>query len=111
MSEVLVTNAAATGAVTIDITTGAVFAHTLTGNVTYTFTGSSTGAQYSFELWVTQDSTGGRSITWPAGVVWAQGDLPVMSTQPGALDVLGFETIDGGTTWIGYLGGSNFSAA
>jgi hypothetical protein len=99
-----------TGAVTLDLSTGNVVSVTLTGTVTLTlptFTG--TAMARSFGFYVKQDGTGSRTITWPASVKWAGGTAPTLSTGANALDILVFETIDGGTNWYGSLVGTNFS--
>jgi hypothetical protein len=98
-----------TGAATVNLTNGNVFSATLTGDTTFTFSGATASAACSFGLYVAQDGTGSRIATWPASVKWAGGTAPTLSTAASALDILVFETIDGGTTWYGSLVGANFS--
>jgi hypothetical protein len=107
--ETVATNSSATGAVTLNLTNGNVFSLTLTGNVTLTFSGASAGKACSFAVYLKQDSTGSRTITWPSGVKWSGAVAPVLSTAANALDVVVFESLDGGTTWYGSLVGTAFA--
>ena len=107
--ETIATNSTATGAVTLDLTNGNVFTVTLTGDVTFTFNGATTGKACSFGLYLTQDATGSHAVTWPTGVKWSGGTAPTLTTTLNATDVLVFESLNGGTTWYGSLVGANFS--
>lgn len=98
----------ATGATTLNLTNGNVFDTTLTGNATFTFSGATNGKACSFSLYLHQDATGNRTVTWPASVKWS-GGVPTLTTTPSAVDILVFETLNGGTTWYGSLVGTNFS--
>jgi len=92
-------------AATIDLQDGDNFTHTLTENVTYTFSNpASSGKASAFTLKVVQDSTA-RTITWPASVDWAGGTAPTISTDSGAVDYFVFITTDGGTTYYGFTAG------
>lgn len=92
----------------IDLANGNVVSATLAGNTTFTFTGATASTACSFGLYLTQDATGSRTVTWPASVKWS-GGAPTLSTAANAVDILVFETINGGTTWYGSLVGTNFS--
>jgi hypothetical protein len=90
------------GAATINLRDGNVFEHDLTENVTYTFSNpASSGRASAFILKVIQDSTA-RSITWPNSVDWAAATAPTITTTNNGVDVFGFLTIDGGTTYYGF---------
>lgn len=106
--ETVVTNATATGATTLNLANGNVFNLTLTGNVTFTFSGATSGKACAFSVYIKQDGTGSRTVTWPT-VKWAGGVAPTLTTTANAIDVLVFESLDGGTTWFGSLVGANFS--
>ncbi len=106
--ETVVTNATATGATTLNLANGNVFNLTLTGNVTFTFSGATSGKACAFSVYIKQDGTGSRTVTWPT-VKWAGGSAPTLTTSANAIDVLVFESLDGGTTWFGSLVGANFS--
>ncbi len=93
----------------INLANGNVVSATLTGNTTFTFSGATASTACSFGLYLTQDGTGSRTVTWPASVKWAGGTAPTLSTGASDIDILVFETINGGTTWFGSLVGTNFS--
>jgi hypothetical protein len=96
-------------AATLNMRDGANFSHTLTENVTYTFSNpAGAGKTSSFSLKVTQDSTD-RTITWPAAVKWAGGNYPVLSSGSGKIDIFVFITYDGGTNWYGVIAGQDMS--
>lgn len=97
------------GAATINCEAANVFLHTLTENVTYTFSNPPTsGTAYGFTLKLVQDSTA-RTVTWPASVDWAGGTAPTISTGSGEVDVFAFFTHDGGTNWYGFTAGQVLS--
>lgn len=58
------------------------------------------GPGANFELVITQDATGSRVPTWPAGTKWAAATAPTLSTGANKVDVLAFQSYDG-TTWVG----------
>jgi hypothetical protein len=58
------------------------------------------GPGANFLLVLTQDGTGSRVPTWPAGTKWAAATAPTLSTGAGKVDALAFESFDG-TTWAG----------
>lgn len=103
-----VSTANATGATTLNLANGNVFNMTLTGNTTFTFSGATNGKACAFSLYLKQDATGGRTVTWPASVKWS-GGAPTLTTAANSIDILVFETLNGGTTWFGSLVGTNFS--
>ena len=68
---------------------------TLTGNIAITFSNPpGTGNQIEWEIEITQDGTGGHTITsWPASVV----TTPTIDTTEGATTIIVLRTNDGGT--------------
>ena len=112
----LVSTANATGTTTLNLANGNVFNMTLTGNTTFVFSGATNGQACSFCLYLKQDGTGNRTVTWPSGTGtlaspkarWS-GGAPVLTLTANAVDVLVFDTIDGGANWYGSLVGTNFS--
>lgn len=94
----------------VNLANGNVYNITLTNNCTITFTNPpATGKAGSVTLIIAQDGNGSRTITWPASVKWANGSVPTLSTSANAVDIIQFLTIDGGTTWRGFLAGTSFS--
>lgn len=66
------------------------------------------GRLYNLTLFVTQDATGSRTITWPASVKWSGGTIPTLTTAANKIDVIVLTTYDNGATWLGFVGGQNF---
>ena len=96
-------------AATLNLRDGTVFTHTLSENVTYTFSNpAASGYASGFTLKVTQDSSA-RTITWPGSVDWAAGTAPTLSTGSGDVDVFVFLTVDGGTIYYGFTAGQDLS--
>lgn len=61
---------------------------TLTANCTLTFTAPRGAATVILRL--LQDSTGSRTVSWPASVKWPGGAAPTLSTAAGAIDIVSF---------------------
>lgn len=74
---------------------------TLTANCTLTFPAAAPGK--SFTLVLVQDSTGSRTVTWPATVKWPGGTAPTLSTGAGKVDYLSF--VCSATAWDGFVSG------
>ena len=92
-------------AATINLRDGDNFTHTLSENVTYTFSNpAASGRVSAFTLKVIQDSSA-RTITWPSSVDWAAATAPTLSTGSGNVDVFVFVTYDGGTNYYGFTAG------
>jgi len=104
-----VVSANSTASTSINLANGNVFNITLSvATTTFTFTGATNGKACSFSLYLRQDATGNRVVAWPASVKWS-GGAPTLTTTASSVDILVFESIDGGTTWFGSLVGTNFS--
>ena len=101
--EILSTNATAGATPSINLANGNVHNVTLTANATFTFTGATSGVACSFSLFLRQDATGSRTVTWPSSVKWPGGVAPTLSTAANKVDLLVFTTLEGGTTWYGGL--------
>ena len=81
----------------IDCSAGNYFIKTATGALTWTVTNVPASRAYSFILELTNGGTGTQ--TWFSGIKWPGGTAPTLTTS--GVDVLGFITDDGGTTWRG----------
>lgn len=102
----MTTIASAAGTVNLDPTSTGVFSVTQTGNTTFTFSTATfltAGFACSFTLYLYMDATGGWTTAWPGTVTWVGGIIPALTTSTGALNLLLFETVNGGTTWYGSL--------
>lgn len=98
-----------TGSVTVTLADAPVQKLTLTGNVTLTLSGSASSIACDLTLYLFQDSTGSRTITWPASVKWPSGVAPSLSTAASKVDIIVLETIDNGTTWYANLAGKSYA--
>ena len=94
-------------AATLNLRDGDNFTHTLTENVTYTFSNpASSGKASAFTLKVVQDSgASGYTITWPSSVDWAAATAPTLTATASAVDYFVFITTDGGTNYYGFVAG------
>ena len=90
---------AAIAASAIDVNSGNYFTKTISGATTFTANASSSGNVSSFILELT--NAGSAAITWFSGVKWAGGTAPTLTSS--GVDILGFYTHDGGTTWRGLV--------
>ena len=105
IAEDSVTITSSSAAATLDMRLGTSFLHDLTENVTYTFSNpAASGNSSIFTLKIIQDSTA-RAITWPSSVDWPAATAPTLTATNNGVDMFVFQTIDGGTTWYGFVAG------
>jgi hypothetical protein len=84
----------------VDLSAGSFFTKTIAGITTFTVSNvPASGFSGSIVLELTNG--GAFAVTWWAGVKWASGVAPSLTIA--GLDVLGFYTLDGGTTWRGLV--------
>lgn len=84
----------------IDLSLGNFFTKTISGATTLTRSNvPATGQAVSFILELTKG--GSATITWFSGVKWAGGTAPTLTSA--GVDILGFYSHDGGTTWRGMM--------
>lgn len=104
------TPSSASGTLVLDISTANAFSVLLTENIT-TLTLSNPHATMSTSIVIKwkQESGSPRSIIYPASVKWAGGTSHAMSVTLDAEDVVELFTVDGGTTWYGFLSGQVMS--
>jgi hypothetical protein len=98
-----------TATTTLDCSLYNAFVVTLAASIT-TLTLSNvpaSGNVYTLTLFIVQGA-GPYTITWPAAVKWPGASAPTLTTTNGKIDVITLVTYDGGTTWLGFLGGQNF---
>lgn len=91
----------ASGVVNIDLSLGKDFTLALTANVTsITFSGlAGAGFVSEFELQITQDATGGRTLVLPEAFKALGGSDTAIASAASAVTVLSAKTFDNGTTW------------
>jgi len=105
ITEDSVTITSSSAAATLNMRLGTSFLHDLTENVTYTFSNpAASGNSSIFTLKIIQDSTA-RAITWPSSVDWPAATAPTLTATNNGVDMFVFQTIDGGTTWYGFVAG------
>ena len=98
----------------IDLSTAQVFRTKLTVtctglNVTNTPDNGNANA-VGFSLLFVGDGTA-RTMTWNIGSTaasWAGGTAPTYTSTANKIDVFSFLSRDGGSTWLGFVGGQNF---
>jgi len=78
-------SSAITGAHTIDLSGNSVINRTLTGNVTLDYSGATTG---TYIIVLTQDATGGRTVSWTASKWQAEGGSVTIDTASNGRTVL-----------------------
>ena len=89
---------------TISLADGTLQILTLTGNCTFTFPTATAGQ--SFMMFLKQDATGSRTVTWPAAVKWPSSTAPTITATASKGDKFVF-TADG-TNWLGSVAGQNY---
>ncbi len=92
---------------TLDLSNGNFITATLTGSCTFSFSNPTSNA-CAFTLVLTNDGTAGRTITWPAAVIWPSGSIPSRTTSANKTDVYTFFTVNSGSTWFGNLAQYNY---
>lgn len=92
-------NVTTVSASAIDCSLGNYFIKTASGALTWTFTNVPATRAFSVLLELTNGGTGTQ--TWPAAVKWPGGTAPTLTAS--GVDVLGFITDDGGTSWRGVM--------
>lgn len=99
---------AAIAASDIDLSLGNYFTKTISATTTFTVSNvPASGTTASFILELTNG--GSETVNWFSGVTWAGGTAPTLTAA--GVDVLGFYTFDGGTTWRGLVVATDIKAA
>ena len=91
-------------AITLALTNGTVQIITLTGNATITMPTAVSGK--SFIMYLKQDATGSRTVTWST-VKWAGGTAPTITSTASRQDIYSF--FSDGTNWYGVIVGQNYT--
>ena len=85
------------GNVTIDCKKGTRQKGTLTGNVTITISNPSEGE--ALELFLLQDATGGRTISFSTTIIWQDNTTPTWTTTASKMNSIALRYV--GSTWYG----------
>jgi hypothetical protein len=80
-------------------------------NLSVTLTGATAGTAAWMTLKLTQDATGGRTLTLPASVVTKTDVEAAWDTTANAVNILSLFSYDGGTSWYGFLAGAGAAAS
>ena len=91
-------------AITIALSNGTVQIITLTGNATITMPTAVSGK--SFIMFLKQDGTGSRTVTWST-VKWPGGTAPTITSTASKQDIYSF--FSDGTNWYGVTVGQNYT--
>jgi len=67
------------------------------------------GCIYTLKIFIIQDGTGSRLVTWPLSILWGTGaSAPILTTTPNSTDIIELITYNAGTTWFGIPKGIGF---
>ena len=91
-------------AITLALTNGTVQIITLTGNATITMPTATSGK--SFIMFLKQDATGSRTVTWST-VKWAGGTAPTITSTASKQDIFSF--FSDSVNWYGCVVGQNYT--
>lgn len=80
-------------AMALDCDLSNVFSTTLTANVTVAPTLTNPGDGQTINWFLTQDATGGRTMSWPAGLKWPGGTAGGLSTAATAANAVDLVTL------------------
>jgi len=95
-------------AITFDLSLGTYFKVALNSNVTITLTNPPTAGKTGSltVIWVADGTP--RVLTWPASVKWPSGSAPTPTSTNGKQDIYSLFTVDGGTTYYGFIAAQNY---
>lgn len=88
---------------TIDFSTGNIQYGTLDANCTITLSNPAEGGLYT--IFLKQDATGSRTVTWATSISWAGGSAPTLTTTAAKTDVISLSYING--VYIGIFAAGN----
>lgn len=91
-------------AITVDLANGTIQILTLTGNATITMPTAVSGK--SFVIYLKQDGTGSRTVTWTT-VAWPGATAPTITGTASRMDIYSF--FSDGSKWYGVTVGQNYT--
>ena len=89
------------GAVTFNLQDGNVVTATSNGNITAMTISNPPTTGYSAALTLRLTNGGAHAIAYPSGIDWGAAGAPTL--QASGLNIITFNTVDGGSTWAGFL--------
>ena len=99
-----------TNVLTIDATVASVFTVTLDKAITtYNVTLPTSSRSITLTFLFTNTTGSSHTINWPSNTKWPGGTSPTMTTIQNATDIISLSTVDGGSSWYGFLGGAEFT--
>jgi hypothetical protein len=105
LSEVSASAAISAGTLALDLSTANVFYVNLNGAVTtLTISNAQSIGSSAFTLIFTADGTP-RTVTWGASILWPSATAPTLTSVVNKQDIFSFITLNGGTSWYGFVGG------
>ena len=112
VADIVTVVAAAGAAQTLDAVGGTrTYDQTLSAaSCAFTLTGAVAGRANVLTVLLRQDTTGGRLVTWPISVLWSGSVTPGLSAGASKSDLFSLVSVDGGTSWLGAVAGSGFTA-
>jgi hypothetical protein len=90
--------------VTFDLAVSRLQIVTLGGNRTLALSNAATGMVFC--IFLKQDATGSRTVTWWSGITWAGGSAPTLTTTASKADAFVFVCY-GSNTYYGFVAGQN----
>jgi hypothetical protein len=107
--EITVDGVSSSGTLTLDVSLANIFEVALIEDVTTLTLSNPHATDLTCIMVKFTQAASPWALTYPASVKWAGGTAHIMSTGDGKIDVVAFLTVDGGTTWYGFLTGSDMS--
>lgn len=105
LSEVSASAAISDGTLALDLSTAGVFYVSLNAAITtLTISNTQTAGSSAFTLIFTADGTP-RTVTWGASILWPSATAPTLTSVVNKQDIFSFITLNGGTSWYGFVGG------
>ena len=99
-----------TNVLSIDATVASVFTVTLDNAITtFNVTLPTSSRSVTLTFLFTNTTGSNHTINWPSNTKWPGGTSPTMTTIQNATDIISLSTVDGGTSWYGFLGGAEFT--
>lgn len=109
--ETVVTATGVSGTYNMDLANGTIFNLTLSGTVTLGKANvPSSGKAATITVIVTQPAAGGCEVNWNIGTIkWEFSSLATVDTTSSTTTIWTLMTVNGGTTWYGFLCGAGMS--